>query len=199
MKKYIKKFFNRSPWKVAGDLIFWILLVMLLIPGTRSILMEGVSKVRALVMPLTVKTDQAPVLSSKDWQWNLTNAAGKKVPLSRFRGQVILINQWATWCPPCRAEMPSLEKLYREMGSRVTFIILSQEDSTVIEPYIRQKKFTFSWFTTREPMPEKLQTRSIPATAIISRKGQVVIFKKGAYNWNSARIRKLLERLLTEE
>lgn len=197
MKKYLQRFFKRPPLRIAGDLLFWGLILLMLIPATRSYIFAGVAKVRALIMPISVEKD-APALSQSDWNWKLTTKEGKTVTLEEYKGEVILINQWATWCPPCRAEMPSLQKLYERLGQQVVFLLVSQEEATVVKNWIDRKSFTFPWYGTSEQAPALLISQSIPATHIIDREGRVVLAKRGAYDWNSARIRKLLERLVNE-
>jgi hypothetical protein len=87
--------------------------------------------------------------------------------------------------------MPSIEKLYRKMGSKVDFIMVSNEDPAVVKAFIQRHNYTFPVYSGAI-FGQALATRSIPSTAIIGKDGAVLIRKNGAYNWNSFKIKKLM-------
>lgn len=130
-----------------------------------------------------------------------------KRTLDDYRGQVVFINIWATWCPPCRVEMPSIEKLHAAYGSRGLKVVAISIDDAGTDPQIRdfvkQYKLTFDVLHDTGGQDGKVvrdyQTTGYPETVIIGRDG--VIRKKlvGASDWNSAANRALIERLLAEE
>ncbi len=127
--------------------------------------------------------------------------------LADYRGQVVLINLWATWCAPCRVEMPSIEKLtqaYADQGLRVVAISADEagtEDQ--IRRFVSDFALTFEILHDRGGQAGKVskdyQTSGYPETIIIGRDG--IIRKKllGAHDWNSAENRGLIERLLAEK
>jgi peroxiredoxin len=80
----------------------------------------------------------------QDASFSLTGIDGKTYSLAALRGKVVLVNFWATWCPPCRKEMPDMEKLYREFGGK-GFVVLavSDEDRETVEGYLAKQKYTF--------------------------------------------------------
>ncbi len=190
--KIIRK---RSAWSVISDVVFFVLILMFLIPGTRSILLSGVASVRTLISgPGNASTTKAP-LSPESWSWRLTGPDGETISFSDLKGEVIFLNQWATWCPPCRAEMPSIEKLYLKYGSQVKFVILTSEDPQKVKEFIDKHGYTFPVYYGSVAGTE-LASRSIPTTSIINRSGVVVVNKSGAYNWNARKIRNLITRML---
>jgi thiol-disulfide isomerase/thioredoxin len=198
MKERIKNYFKKSPWKIASDAIFWVLIILLLIPSTRSGFLSVVSKVRTAVFQPALKPQPGAVLGEAEKTWSLVDLEGNHSTLGDFDGEVILINFWATWCPPCRAEMPSLDKLYADYGSKMQFLLVSNEEMETIEQYITQKNFSFpAWLNLSAP-PQSLQTKSIPATFIINKEGRIVYNKTGAFDWNSKKVREFLDTLLSE-
>lgn len=127
--------------------------------------------------------------------------------LADYKGQVVMLNIWATWCGPCRIEMPSIEQLHRTYGPRGLKIVAVSVDDAHTEPQIRdfvkQYGLTFQILhdTTGQDgvVSRAYQTTGYPETVIIGRDG--VIRKKlmGATDWNSPLNRGLVERLLAEK
>ena len=110
----------------------------------------------------------------------------------------MLVNLWATWCPPCIAEMPDLQALYNEYGDRVEFLFVTQENKETVQQFLNKKGYTIPVYIPTSKTPEELSSRSIPATYLIDKKGAIVINKKGAANWDSTSVKEEIERLLAE-
>jgi len=127
--------------------------------------------------------------------------------LDAYRGDVILVNIWATWCLPCRVEMPSIELLHQTLAPRGLKVIGVSVDDPGTEPQIRDflKQYGVTFENLHDPkgqegkVSELYQTTGYPETVIIGRDG--IIRKKliGASNWNSPENRGLVERLLAEK
>lgn len=177
------------------NILFVTVLVLLLIPRTRMAIQVRLQRLLAGA-PSTIAPEKRTTLT--DFNWPLQQLDGQAVNLSDAKGQVIVVNQWATWCPPCVAEMPSLQKLYDDYGKRVRFFCISNEDIEKLQQFMQQKKYTLPVLMERQAPPALLQTRSLPATWVISKTGQVVMYETGAANWNSDHVRRLLDELLLE-
>lgn len=128
-------------------------------------------------------------------------------PVSRtmadYRGQVVLLNIWATWCAPCRIEMPSMQALHEEFAPRGLRVVAISIDAPGNEPVIRD--FAESYGLTFEILYDPgglirrvYQTSGVPETAVIARDGTIRKRVAGAELWNSAANRALIERLLDE-
>ncbi len=141
-----------------------------------------------------------------------TDQSGKQVSLSDYRGKVVLVNIWATWCPPCREEMPSLEQLYRKFHGNKDFDILAvsvdsrpgQINSTGHEggdafAYAKKNGYTFPilWDPSGN-IQDLYQTTGVPETFVIGKDG--VIYKKvaGGTKWDAPENEALVRRLLGE-
>ncbi len=124
-----------------------------------------------LVGPLGASTARAPAPD-----FTLPARAGGKLSLGGFRGQVVLINFWATWCGPCRKEMPLLEQIYqRYKGLGFTMLAVNVEaDSTGAEQWLQDTPVTFPVLFDRENQVSKLyDVTAMPSTVIVDRLGQV--------------------------
>lgn len=110
--------------------------------------------------------------------FSLQTLEGETVTLSDLRGQAVLVNLWATWCPPCRAEMPAMQKLYDEYKDD-GFIVLAinmtyQDNALAVDPFVRENKLTFPILI--EPtgeVAEKYELRSLPSSFFINREGLI--------------------------
>ena len=118
------------------------------------------------------------------------------VNLANYRGKVVLLNFWATWCPPCVAETPSLEQLHRDMPSLQIIGVSVDEDPVAYRQFIRQRHISFT--TVRNPsesVPTLFHTDMWPETYVINRKGVIVRKFIGAQDWTDPEIQGYLKGL----
>jgi thiol-disulfide isomerase/thioredoxin len=124
---------------------------------------------------------------------------GKKVSLQNYRGKVVFLNIWATWCGPCRSEMPSMEIVYqRYKGRGLEMLALNlQEGKSEIETFMRQNKLTFPVIMDQDGrIGNQYGIRAIPTTYILDRQGRVVLRLVGSINWNNPNIFAAIDALL---
>jgi len=136
------------------------------------------------------------------FDFELQTLDGKVLPTRDLKGKVIFLNLWATWCGPCRAEMPSIQKLYSAAASdSIVFIMLSIDkrgDEPKIEKYLQEKRLTLPVYRPIESLPEKLKVPSIPTTFVIDKKGNIVYEKVGVANYDTNRFKDFLNSLSNE-
>lgn len=142
----------------------------------------------------------APTLS-EDFNYNfrLKDMDGNLVDFTSFKGKVVVINLWATWCAPCRVEMPSIQSLYSKIESEnIEFVILSLDqdsDFNKVKKYVEKNNFTFPVFTPHGYLADQLQADVIPTTLVLNKEGKVVNRKTGATNFDTEKFKKYLENL----
>jgi cytochrome c biogenesis protein CcmG/thiol:disulfide interchange protein DsbE len=110
--------------------------------------------------------------------FSLQATDGSQVTLSDLRGKVVLLNFWATWCPPCKAEMPDLEALYREYGATHDFVVVGvnlQEERETVEKFARAIGLSFPVLldTDGKVSEQSYAVRSLPMSMIIDREGYI--------------------------
>ncbi|MGC9472006.1 MAG: TlpA family protein disulfide reductase [Bacteroidales bacterium] len=202
MKKWKQKIVDyyrkRSIWSLVSDGVFVVLLVLLLIPATRR---ELVSRVVRLTMrnPAARVNENSPRADVSAMNWPLHTADGREMLFSELEGEVIFLNFWATWCPPCIAEMPSIQNLYNEYGKQVQFVLVTREDVATVQDFLDRNEYNLPVYFQEYREPELFGSSSIPTTFILSRDGRVVVNKKGAARWDSRPVKKLLDKLAGEE
>lgn len=129
------------------------------------------------------------------------DASGKQYALSQFRGKVVLVNFWATWCPPCRDEMPSIEQLQQRMaGKPFVILALSIDDSwEPVNRFMKENGFTLPVYSDFDKKISTLYgTFKYPETYLVDKKGKVAYKVVGATDWMSSDMLKFLDVLVAE-
>jgi thiol-disulfide isomerase/thioredoxin len=135
------------------------------------------------------------VTTAADYKVVLERLDGKPFSLDELKGKTILLNFWATWCPPCRAEMPSIQRLYDQMKGEVAFVLVSSEDKSQVVPFINERKYTFPVYILKGDTPAVYESRGIPITFIISPEGNIVIQDIGSARWDDPKVIQFLRSL----
>ncbi|EDP69954.1 Thioredoxin-like protein [Flavobacteriales bacterium ALC-1] len=177
------------------NIIFLIIIGILIIPQTRQplqvLLHKGLSYINK--SSIIEKKERVSVNYSN---WKLISDNNSTLTFNDTKGKVVFVNFWATWCPPCIAEMPSLQALYNDYNDKVQFLFVTNDDFKTIEEFKTKKEFDFEVFIPLNDTPNQLVTRSIPRTFIINKKGEIVVDESGALDWNSKKVRAQIEELL---
>ncbi|MBK5277305.1 MAG: TlpA family protein disulfide reductase [Bacteroidia bacterium] len=132
-----------------------------------------------------------------DYNFMIKDLEGTKISFEKFRGKVVFLNMWATWCGPCRAEMADIQKLYNSVDhDKVVFVMLSIDDDknrAKVGSYVHNKSFTFPVFMPSGYLPEQLHVPSIPTTFVLSKDGKIIAKEVGSKNYNTDNFKKFLE------
>jgi len=188
---------NRKPLQKAGDIIFWILIILFLIPGPRKVIITTLNRaVLHLKAPRIMNEEKQEQLTDMDYNWTLAWSKNQPYYFSNLRFKVVVLNFWATWCPPCVAEMPEFQSLYEKYRDRVDFLMVTNDKPEAVEAFIKKNHYQFPVLYLAENPPEPLSFSALPTTFIISKEGRVVTKKTGAANWDSKAMEKILDELL---
>ncbi len=132
-----------------------------------------------------------------EYNWKLEDLGEQPVPFSRFKGKTVFLNIWATWCPPCVREMPSIARLAenpRLKGKNIEFVCVATDDSTAtVVQFLRDKSWPMTVLRSQS-LPPVFQTEGIPATYIITPGGRIVAAEVGANDWDNAEVVAFLEK-----
>jgi cytochrome c biogenesis protein CcmG/thiol:disulfide interchange protein DsbE len=159
----------------------------------------------ALALGLKLSPEIFPVgVDSKAPDFRATTLAdGKAKSLADYKGQVVLLNVWATWCAPCRVEMPSIEHLYQELGPqglKVVAISIDEAGPDVVREFVRERGLSFEILLNPSRTIERIyQTTGVPESFVLNRDGVIVKKVIGATEWDSAVNRDLIRRLLAQK
>ncbi|RZK23715.1 MAG: TlpA family protein disulfide reductase [Hymenobacter sp.] len=122
---------------------------------------------------------------------------GRPADLGQFRGKVVLVNLWASWCPPCLAEMPGLQALYQKVDtSKVAFVLISlDENQNKARALLKRKHYTMPVFFPVADLPAPFNTSSIPYTVILTPQGRVADRHSGMADYDTPEFKAALEKL----
>jgi cytochrome c biogenesis protein CcmG/thiol:disulfide interchange protein DsbE len=125
---------------------------------------------------------------------------GKEVSLSDFRGKVVLVNIWATWCPTCRDEMPSMQKLYERFKGRdfeILAVSIDADGRKAVAPFVQQMNLTFpALLDPNEKIRSLYAITGVPESFVIDKNGILVDRVIGPLDWASAKVFTFFESLL---
>ncbi|MCF6223401.1 MAG: TlpA family protein disulfide reductase [Flavobacteriaceae bacterium] len=185
--------------KNLSNILFIVFIIFLFTPyglPLRATFIKGVSFVTTRVFSL--KIDKNDRVKINNTHWKLVDLNGNSINFQDFEKQVIIVNYWATWCPPCVAEMPSFQNLYNDYKDEVVFIFLANDEKARVEKFIKKNSYTIPIYFQITQGPQEMQSNSLPTTYIINKEGEIVVNKTGAVDWNSGKVRDLLDDLIQE-
>ncbi|PZD77121.1 TlpA disulfide reductase family protein [Mesonia sp. K7] len=135
-------------------------------------------------------------IAKADYNLDLIDKDGNAVSLKKFKGKVIFLNFWATWCPPCLAEMPSIEKLHEEMGNEVAFVMLSFDNNfDTAKDYVKRKEFDLPLYSVASNIPDMYDSNALPTTYIIDAKGNLALTHQGMADYSDPEFKNFLNSL----
>jgi peroxiredoxin len=133
--------------------------------------------------------------------FSLASLDGRELALNDYQGKYLLVNFWATWCGPCKVEMPSLELLYRKFKQRNFAMIAISNDifgAQVVKPYIQAQNFTFPvGLDPKLKVSNQFGVISLPTTFLINPQGKIIGVLNGAENWADPKTLLYFDQLLT--
>lgn len=123
---------------------------------------------------------------------------GNALSLSDFTGTITLLNFWATWCPPCRAEMPSIERLYTQMsGTKFRIAAVNAgEQRAEVTAFIKNHGYTFPiYLDESNELSSIFAARGLPSTYLVNKEGKIIAVRIGAMEYDQAELIRLLKEL----
>ncbi|MEQ6166507.1 TlpA disulfide reductase family protein [Ekhidna sp. MALMAid0563] len=184
--------------KIKKELLEWIVLLsvfgIIYLAGWHTEVIGRIQQVvlsTGIIQPSIVDEEK-----TASYDFMIEDLDGKKVQFEEFKGEVVFINFWATWCPPCVAEMPDIHRLYEDQKDQVRFIMISlDQDEEKAHKFISKKGFDFPVYFLRSPLPANFNTRSIPTTYVLDKKGKIKVENHGMAKYNTDSFRQLLTEL----
>ena len=147
-----------------------------------------------------VVRDRAALLDvgSRAPNFTATDVDGQRVSLADLRGEVVFLNIWATWCPPCREEMPSMQRVYEELGPEGLKMVAVSIDAAIgnadgwgqaggdVEQFVSRYHLSFDiWLDPKGDIQRTYRTSGVPETIIIDRDGSIALKVVGYRDWDT--------------
>jgi thiol-disulfide isomerase/thioredoxin len=176
------------------DIFLVILIIFILIPSVRKSISTYLVRL-TLSKPKTENiTNQIP-LTESDLNWEFTDSASNVSTIRNFQDKKIFLTFWDTWSAPCRAEMPSIQKLYNETKDSVHFLLISFESPEVVYEYLSKAEIRIPVYFCKAKPTGNLLFQVFPTTYILSEKNKILFKKNGAANYDSDIVNEVLKPL----
>lgn len=137
---------------------------------------------------VNVEMTDGPFLTERDYNFTFTASDGETLQLADYRGDVVFVNVWASWCPPCVAEMPTIEKLHNNLKDRenIRFLMLTvDEEPERAVRFMEGRGFSMPYHFPVTQLPDALRGAVLPTTWVISREGQIVYKREGIADYST--------------
>ncbi len=184
--------------KVKKELIEWIVLVsvfgIIYLAGWHT---EVIGRMQQVVLSTGLITPSIVEEGKKaSYDFWLEDFNGNRIDFKEFEGEVVFMNFWATWCPPCVAEMPDIHDLYQKNKDDVKFVMISldQEEFKAVQ-FVSRKEFKFPTYFLRSNLPKTYNTHSIPTTYVMDKEGFVKVENHGMAKYDTDKFNALLDQL----
>lgn len=179
---------DKKAKKYRRELIEWAILAVvattLYVTGLHT---EVIGQIQRLVLATGIMQPSADqTTTDARYDLRLSTLQGQPVDFADFEGKTVFLNFWATWCPPCVAEMPDIEKLYEKTGTEVVFVMISlDDDREKARKFIARKGFAMPVYFLESALPPVYNPSSIPTTYVISPSGKIVLSQHGMAKYNT--------------
>ena len=194
-----KKWFTLSNIFTGVFIVF--ILAMLLNPGLKATVIQGMMKIGLFQpdMPKVTGNEKTTSSMSPDNKEVLfRNVDGTILDLSAQKNKVVFINFWATWCPPCIAEMPSINKLYQQFkdNENILFVMVDVDNNfDKSNTFMKRKGFALPVYTPAGEIPAKYFSGTLPTTVILNKSGNIAFHHDGVADYSNSEVADFIKKL----
>lgn len=180
----------------SNVLLVALLLLLIFSPGAKAWFLKQLLSAGLFTAEIKKGTTNAKT-PAVDFSYQ--DEKGNIISLSGLKGKVVFINFWATWCPPCRAEMPSLNKLYEQFknDNRIVFLFFNEDDDAVkAQSFLKNKHYSFPFVRRNENVSGNIFSGTLPTTVVLNKDGIIIMKHEGIAGYNSSSFIEQLKSLL---
>ena len=180
------------------SILFYALLIIFIVsPSAKSWLLEQLISI-GLFNASIGKTESLNKISA-NIDFTYLDGEGNKLTIASLKGKIVIINFWASWCPPCRAEMPSLEGLYKKLrgDDRFVFLFINEdENKTKSAVYLDKNNFIIPVYSRSGEISSAVFSGTLPTTIVLDKSLKVVFKYEGMAGYNTDKFIQQLKELL---
>ncbi len=196
---------NPKTKKIIGNVVFVVLIGLLIWPTSRSYFQQMLMKIGLFKPTLEVPKKAAEPIDagakSASNTVSFVNHMGEIVQVADLKGKVVFINFWATWCGPCRAEMPSINVLYDKFkdNPNIVFLIVEIEgDKEKAAAFVKNEKLTLPISYPNSDIPKEWLSESIPSTVILDKGGNLATRHEGMADYSTPDVATFIQDLINK-
>lgn len=169
--------------------IIAIIGIVLFVPGIRNSLKDAFFPVATV--------ESAVHIGEEDYDIELKGINAPSTNLKNFKDKGIFLNFWGTWCPPCRKEWPSIQKLYDTRKDHVDFVLIAMNDKEEdVRKFLKENNYTVPVYIAQSPISGKLLPRVFPTTFLLDKHGRILIKEDASKDWNTETVHQFIDNII---
>lgn len=173
-----------------------IYLVLIIIIGVIAFVPGVKEYIRDQFFPIAT-IENAVHVSEEDYDIELKGINVPSTNLKTFKNKPIFLNFWGTWCPPCRKEWPTIQKLYDSRKGNVDFILIAMNDKEEdVKKFLKDNNYSVPVYIAQSPISEKILPKVFPTTFLIDQHGRIIIKEDAYRDWNTETVHQFIDNII---
>lgn len=176
--------------------IFYLILVAFLVAILTIPQLGDFVRSQIMMSPSISKVEDAITVSDADYNVVLKGINVPNANLKDFKNETLFLNFWGTWCPPCREEWPTIQKLYNAKKGKIKFVLIAMQDKEEdVRKFLKENNYSVPVYIAQSPLTEKLLVQVFPTTFILGKGGRILKKEEGTKDWNSKNVSDFIDNI----
>jgi thiol-disulfide isomerase/thioredoxin len=191
MTSKTQKLFTKS--NIINGVIIIALAVVVFVPAAKTLLIRALMGVGLFRADVAEQITPVPVADDMVFE----DAGGKTINLHKLKGKVVFLNFWATWCPPCRAEMPAINSLHQTLkaDTNIVFIMVDADsDLKSAGQFMAKYQYQLPLYQAVSNVPPNIYNGTLPTTVILDKNGALAFRREGMANYDTGAVEEFLTK-----